>query len=139
MGFGRGRAKMGQGSRITARRVANNLDRRQVIEVLAATYHREKQWVADPETQIPPDDLERPDIAWFVVSLGEREAGALRVLYDPPYGQYAGYGLKLLDPSLRVEEFIRRNRIAEIGRFAVKQEYRSQFMIAATLMRATMQ
>jgi len=60
----------------------------------------------------------------------------LRVLYDPPYLQYAAYGLKLLDPSLRVEEFIRDNRIAEVGRFAVQPEFRGQFMVAAALMRS---
>jgi hypothetical protein len=70
------------------------------------------------------------------VTLDGRAAGALRVLYDPPYAQYLGYGLKMLDPTLREEEFIRSNRIAEVGRFAVKPEFRGRFMVAAALMRA---
>lgn len=123
-------------SHIRARRVIDEADRHQVVEVLAATYQREKNWVADPETQIPHDNLERDDVAWFVVAVEDRPAGALRVLYDPPYAQYAAYGLKLLDPALRVEEFLSNNRIAEVGRFAVKPEFRGQFMIAAALMRA---
>jgi hypothetical protein len=113
-------------SHVTARRVAHEGDRRRVVEVLAATYYCEKHWVTDPETQIPPGDLDRSDVAWFVVTLDGRAAGALRVLYDPPYAQYLGYGLKMLDPTLRVEEFIRPNRIAEVGRFAVKPEFRGR-------------
>lgn len=124
------------GGPVTARRVTQEKDRRRVIEVLAATYHCEKNWVTDPEAQMPPEDLDRSDIAWFLVTLEDRAAGALRVLYDPPYAQYKGYGLKILDPRLRVEEFIRCNRIAEVGRFAVKPEFRDRFMVAAALMRA---
>ena len=127
---------MGEDCCVAARRVASEADRRQVIEVLAATYFSEKQWVSNPETQIPHDDLERGDVAWFLVEDGGRAAGALRVLYDPSCAQYTNYGLKMLDPSLRVEEFIRGNRIAEVGRFAVKPEFRGRFMVAAALMRA---
>jgi hypothetical protein len=121
---------------ITARRVTDETDRRRVIEVLAATYQMEKEWVSNPAEQIPPDNLTRDDIAWFVLTLGDRPAGALRVLFDPSYAQYAAYGLTLIDPTLNVEEFLSRSRIAEVGRFAVKREYRGQFTIAATLMRA---
>ncbi|HUC09073.1 MAG TPA: hypothetical protein VL985_01460 [Stellaceae bacterium] len=71
--------------------------------------------MSDLEAQIPPRDLDRDDIAWFVVTIGDHAAGVLRVLYDPPYQQYLGYGLKILDPALQVEEFIRANRIAEVG------------------------
>ena len=123
-------------SRVTARRVAQESDRRRVVEVLAATYHREKNWVSDPEAQVPPEDLDHHDIAWFVVSLGDRAAGVLRVRYDPPYAQYLRYGLKLLDPRLQVQEFLRCNRIAEVGRFAVKPEFRNRFLVAVALMRA---
>jgi GNAT superfamily N-acetyltransferase len=124
---------------ITARRVTDEADRRRIIEVLAATYQEEKRWVSDPAEQIPPDHLARDDIAWFVVTLAGRPAGALRVLFDPSYAEYAAYGLTLLDPTLRVEEFLQRGRIAEVGRFAVKPEHRGQFMIAVALIRAATQ
>lgn len=71
-----------------------------------------------------------------MVTFEDRAAGALCVLYDPPYTQYLGYGLKLLDPTLRVEEMIQSDDIAEVGRFAVRPEFRRQFMVAAALMRA---
>jgi hypothetical protein len=122
--------------RLDVRRVLREEDRRRVVEVLAETYCREKQWVSDPEKQVSSGDLDRTDLAWYVVTLDDCAAGVLRVLYDPPFAQYLHYGLKMLDPALRVEEIIRSNRIAEVGRFAVKPEFRGQFMVAAPLMRA---
>jgi len=60
--------------RTTARRVVNETDRQAVIDVLRATYLREKRWVTAPESQIPPDDLERGDVSWFVVNVRTRPA-----------------------------------------------------------------
>lgn len=123
-------------SRFSVQRVADEAGRQQVIEVLRATYLREKRWVSDPETQIPPEDLQCDDISWFIVSRRSRPAGVLRVRYDPPVAAYAKYGFKLLDPNLPVESFLREHRIAEIGRFAVIPRYRRRFMVAAALIRA---
>jgi hypothetical protein len=116
--------------------VIDESGRRQVVEVLRATYQREKRWIRDPETQVPPSDLARDDIAWFIATIRERPAGVLRVHFAPPLAQYAAYGFKLIDPSLSVDEFITRHRVAEIGRFAVLPRYRRQFLLAAALMRA---
>jgi hypothetical protein len=125
--------------RLCVHRVIDERHRGAVIEVLRATYCQEKRWVADAESQIPPSDLNSAEISWFVVMMGDRPAGVLRVLYDPPLAQYARYGFKPLDPSLRVEEFLARNRIAEIGRFAVTPECRGQFLLAAALMQAAVE
>lgn len=122
--------------RTMARRVVTEADRQAVIDVLRATYLHEKRWVNAPESQIPPEDLERGDVTWFVVNVRSRPAGVLRVYYDPPLAAYAKYGFKLIDAALPVEEFLRSNRIAEIGRFAVIPRYRRRFMLAAALMRA---
>lgn len=119
-----------------AYRVVDAAGRRQAIDVLAATYCHEKAWATDPDALIPPDDLQSPHIAWFVAVVDGRPSGVLRILFAPPLGLYAEYGFKLLDTGINVEEFIRNNRIAEIGRFAVVPEFRSNFMVAATLMRA---
>jgi GNAT superfamily N-acetyltransferase len=121
---------------ITARRVTSEADRCRVIEVLAATYHLEKHWVSDPAQQIPPDNLTRDDVVWFIVTPGDCPAGALRVLFDPSYAQYAAYGPTFIDPMLGIEGLLQHGRIAEVGRFAVKPQYRGQFRIAAALMRA---
>jgi hypothetical protein len=123
---------------VHAQRVVDEAGRRAVVEVLRATYEREKRWVSDPESQVPPEDLARPDISWFLVTTRRRRpAGVLRVLYDPPLALYAKYGFKTIDPSLRVEDFVRQHRIAEIGRFAVMPRYRRRLMLAAALMRAS--
>ena len=53
---------MSRGSRVQASRVIDEAGRRQVVEVLRATYQREKRWVTDPEPQAPPSDLERDEI-----------------------------------------------------------------------------
>jgi len=119
-----------------ARRVVDEAGRRQALDVLRATYLGEKRWISDPEAQAPPADLARSDIAWFVASVHGRPAGVLRVLYDPPLAQYAKYRLKLVDPAVRVEDFIRQHRIAEIGRFAVMPRFRGRLTVAAALMRA---
>lgn len=121
--------------RVAALRVTDEAARRGVVDVLRTTYQHEKGWVADPETQIPAADLVRPDIGWFLATRSGRPAGCLRVFYDPPLSAYAAYGFKPLDANLKVEEFIRHNRLAEIGRFAVLPDSRGQVKIAAALMR----
>jgi len=127
---------MSRQERVRAERVATEATRRQATAVLRATYHGEKQWIADADSQLPPEDMARPDISWFLVSVRDWPAGVVRVHYDPPLAQYAKYRLELIDPNLSVEDFIRRNRIAEIGRFAVLPRYRRRLTVAAALMRA---
>jgi len=121
---------------VVALRVADEQGRRQLVKVLRRTYHQEKHWVRDPEAQVPPDDMHRQDISWFMVTLQGRPAGVLRLFYDPPLAQYAKYGFKILDSSVRVEDLVNRHCVAEIGRFAVIPELRGQFTVAAALMRA---
>lgn len=116
--------------------VSDEAGRQMAIEVLRATYHHEKRWIDDVESQIPAEDIANSNISWFVVTRRGRPAGVVRVLYDPPLAQYAKYGLKGVDPTLNVESFLRENRVAEIGRFAVTPRYRRSIMIAAALMRA---
>lgn len=129
--------------RVTAHRVIDEAGRLRVLEVLRATYQREKRWVIDPETQFPPEDLARDNVSWFVVDVRTRPigvrvrpAGVVRVLYDPPLGAYAAYGFAPIDPAIRIEEMIRDQRIAEIGRFAVVPRFRRRLVVAAALMRA---
>ena len=110
--------------RIAAERITAEGGRRAALEVLCATYQNEKGWINDPERQFTSADLERHEIAWFVVRFDGRPAGVLRTLFDPPLLQYAKYGLELLDGRIDVESFIAQHRIAEVGRFAVVAEHR---------------
>jgi Acetyltransferase (GNAT) family len=117
-------------------RVRGEAGRKAALEVLGATYRNEKGWVSDPAHQFPAGDLERPDTAWFVVHLNGRPVGVLRTLFEPPLLQYARYGLRLIDPRVDVEKFLRQHRIAEVGRFAVVPEHRGNMMLVAALMRS---
>jgi hypothetical protein len=122
-------------SRVIAERVADRCGRRAAVDVLRHTYQLEKQWIADPEQQFPPSDLNRPELSWFIASVDGEAAGVLRVLYDPPLALYAKYGFQPISDGIDVETFVRRNRIAEIGRFAVLPDQRGHMVLAAELMR----
>ena len=122
--------------RIAAERITDEAGRCAALQVLSATYQKEKGWIADPDHQFPASDVQRQDIAWFIARFDGCPAGVLRTLYDPPLLQYAKYRLKLIDTQLDVEAFLKRHRIAEVGRFAVLAEHRSNLLLAAALMRA---
>ncbi len=92
--------------------------------------------MSEPDSQFLPGDVGRGDTAWFVAEAGGHPVGVVRVLYDPPVALYASYGFRLIDPAIRVEDFIGRKGLAEVGRFAVLPDSRRQIMVAATLMRA---
>jgi hypothetical protein len=123
--------------RVTAVRITDEVGRSAALEVLGATYQREKRWVIDAEQQVPATDLARDDIAWFLVRREGRPVGVLRLLFDPPLLQYAQYSLTLLDPGIDVEDFVRHHRIAEVGRFAVVAEERGNLLLAALMRAAT--
>ncbi len=114
---------------LKVQRVRDEATRRAAIEVLRETYEREKSWVADGGKVFEDGDLSREDVSWFLVRKQDRPVGVLRVMYDPPIELYHQYGFKPVDGKLDVEEFVRNNRIAEIGRFAVVPEERRSFMV----------
>jgi hypothetical protein len=120
---------------ITARRVMTAAERERALAVLGATYRDEKRWVAEVGEQLPAEELARPDVSWFLAAAGEEPVGVLRVLYSPPLHLYREYGLELLDRGFDVEAFLRANRIAEIGRFAVAANERRSTGAALALIR----
>jgi hypothetical protein len=123
-------------NRVVSVRIRDESGRTAALDVLGATYRNEKGWVSDPRHQFPATDLERHDIAWYIVRLEGRPVGVLRTLFDPPLLQYARYGLRLIDPRIDVETFLRQHLIAEVGRFAVVLEHRGNMVLVAALMRA---
>jgi hypothetical protein len=121
---------------ITVERVTDDAGRLACIDVLRETYEKEKAWVTDGGMVFEDGDLEREDVSWFLVRKSEKPIGVLRVMFDPPLELYTEYELKPVDGDLDVEKFVRDNKIAEIGRFAVIPEERRNFVAAANLMRA---
>jgi hypothetical protein len=84
----------------------------------------------------PESDLRRGDVSWFIAIRRDEPMGVLRVLYDPPIEQYHKYGLTPIDGNLAVYDFIKTERIAEVGRFAVIPERRKGVGVVLSLMRA---
>ena len=123
-------------TRVQVERICDETGRAAALGVLSATYQSEKGWIIDPAQQLPATDLQRQDIAWFLVRLAGQPVGVLRTLYDPPILQYAKYGLKLIDKRIDIEAFLEQHRIAEVGRFAIVAGHRSNLLLAAALMRA---
>lgn len=125
---------MGLIERLRVLRVAGEGDRALAIEVMRATYKQEKNWITLDEKLFPDSELGTTSVSWFVVLDGDRPVGTLRVLYDLPLDLYQEYGFKMLG-GLNLDEFVRHNRIAEIGRFAVLPEYRRHMVVVGALMR----
>ena len=124
-------------SQITVVPVISECERQEALQVLRATYEREKRWVADGNQVFSPDDLDRFDVAWFLARRNREPVGVLRVLFNPPLEVYARYGFQPVPgTNFDVTEFVKRSRVAEIGRFAVLPERRKNHFIAASLMRA---
>lgn len=119
-----------------AKRVTTESDRQKALAVMRATYQREKGWVHDVEPMFPREDLARGDLSWFIATRRNQPMGVLRVLYDPPVDQYQKYGLTPIDGTLADYDFIKSERLAEVGRFAVIPERRKSVGVVLGLMRA---
>jgi hypothetical protein len=126
---------MSLAKQINVIRASNAEDRELAVQVLKSTYVNEKHWIQDEEKFFPLSDLEAKDISWFVASNATQPIGVLRVMYNPPLELYKEYGMQALESGLDVEAFVKNNRIAEIGRFAVVPEFRKFIVVAAALMR----
>jgi len=127
---------MGLRDELTVRRVEDEEARQFALEVLATVYLTEKGWVKDPEEIFPASDLGSESVSWFLAERNGKPVGTTRVLYEIPFELYEAYQFDLVDPRIDVEAFVRDNKIAEVGRFAVLPEYRTKILVAAILMRA---
>ncbi len=121
---------------LSVQRVEGAATRERSLAVLRDVYATEKAWVQKPEEVFPLADLDNSSLCWFLAEKGGRPVGVTRVLYELPRNLYQQYELKMVDPSLDIEAFLKRNKLAEVGRFAVIPEERQNIRIAAILMRA---
>lgn len=124
-------------SQTTATQATTPTDRERVLTVLNATYANEKRWVECAEELFPADDLHNEHITWILATVDNDPAGVLRVHFDPPLDQYREYNLDPMNgvADLDVDAFIRTNRIAQIGPFAVLPDYRRRIRVVFWLMR----
>lgn len=107
----------------------------QALEIFQQVYEQEKGWVGDRMQLFPVEDLNQERVDWLGVRAGDRLVGVVRVLYEIPFELYDTYGFKLTASGLDVARFVRNNRIAEVGRFAVLPSHRREIMAVAMLMR----
>ena len=127
---------MRKNSHIHAVRVEHEAQRQDALDVIQATYVREKQWVGTAEELFRADELTDPTLSWFLAYDGDKPAGMLRVNYAPSLDEYLEYGDVEIKIPVDVKSFIRTNLIADIGRFAVIPAYRRQIRVALALMSA---
>ena len=121
---------------IEVRLVKDEAGRQQALAVMRVIYRDEKNWVRDDEKLVALAEVSDPAISWFVCFVGGQPVGVVRILYSPPLELYRTYGFKLLQRGLDLDAFIRNSRVAEIGRFAVLPDQRSNVLVAVALMRA---
>ena len=117
-------------------RVEDDHGRDLALTVMRAIYRDEKQWIRQDEKLVSRADLSDSGVSWFVVCVEDRPVGVLRVLYEVPLDQYREYGFQMRARGFDLEGFLKNNRIAEIGRFAVLPEYRRNLLAVVALMRA---
>ena len=127
---------MSEESKIRAVKVTDEAGRQQALSVYKVIYCQEKNWVGDESKMFDAADLKDDNVSWFVALSGDRPVGVLRVLYALPMDLYKQYGFKMLEGSFDLDAFVRENKIAEIGRFAVLPEERRNIMVAGMLMKA---
>jgi hypothetical protein len=122
-------------SAVTARKVVGSADRAKALTVIEAVYRREKRWIADAAAEVPADAGSRADRSWFLVTVGGRPAGVIRLVYDPPLELPAELGVTL-EPGVDLAGLKRRGRFVDIGRFMIVPRYRRNIRVALRLMRA---
>lgn len=116
-------------------RITDETGRQKALGVMRSTYRDEKNWIASDDKLVSLEELQDPSVSWFVAEESGRPVGVLRVLYEPPLDLYAAYGFKLVVRDIDLDAFVRNNRIAEIGRFAVVPSERGNVLVSAALMR----
>jgi hypothetical protein len=120
---------------ITASKVISPADREKALAVVEAVYAREKKWIAEVASEVPPDAGRVPDRSWFLVTVDGKPAGVIRLVYDPPLELPAELDVTL-EPDVDIESLKRRGRFVDIGRFMIVPRYRRNIRVVLRLMRA---
>ena len=122
---------------VQAFKVLTPEDRAQALQVIETVYLQEKQWIRDPQSEIPADPAGCQEQSWFLVAADGAPAGVIRLVYDPPLEMPAEYGVTL-EPSVDLDALKRQGRFVDIGRFMIVPRYRRNIRVVMKLMRAAL-
>lgn len=122
-------------SAVTVCKVQCPETRERALRVIEEVYLQEKQWIRDAGAEISPEIATRTDQSWFVVSVGDEPAGAIRLVYDPPLDIPEELGVAF-EPGVDLEDLKRGGRFADIGRFMILPRHRRNIRVVLRLMRA---
>jgi hypothetical protein len=87
--------------------------------------------MSDAQLDMFPGDR---SVSWFLVRVHGEPAGVLRVVYDPPLEFPADYRVELR-PDVDWAAVTAVARVAEVGRFMIREAHRRNSRIAVELMR----
>jgi 1-acyl-sn-glycerol-3-phosphate acyltransferase len=117
---------------IEARKVEPDADFEDAKRVVQEVYVTEKGWMSDATLDAFPGGA---SISWFIVRVRGEPAGLLRVVYDPPLEFPPGYRVELRK-GVDWAALAAAARVAEVGRFMIREEHRRNPRVAIELMRA---
>jgi hypothetical protein len=120
---------------VTVSRIESAGDRAAALEVITRVFCVEKNWISSVQNQIPNELSGNQGVSWFLARINGREAGVLRLLYDPSFDIPEEYDVKFM-PGINVESLKTAGKYVEIGRFMILEEYRKNPRVALRLMRA---
>jgi 1-acyl-sn-glycerol-3-phosphate acyltransferase len=118
-------------SRIIASRVASGADLEDAKRVVDEVYVQEKGWMSNAQLDSFPGG---ESISWFLVRVHGEPAGLLRVVYDPPLQFPPEYRVELAK-GVDWAALAAVARVAEVGRFMIRAQFRRNSRIAVELMR----
>ncbi len=120
---------------IHAVKVKTAEDIRDSLKVVKEVYLKEKNWIFTLDDQIPSDLEKHNEISWFLVRIGNKPAGVLRLLYDPELEFPPEFKVELKN-NINFDDLKTGGKFVEIGRFMIIPAYRKYILIALRLMRA---
>ncbi len=122
-------------SEIATMKVIDPESRSLALQVIEGVYLKEKNWIRDPENEIPLNIAESTKYSWFLVMVNQKPAGVIRLAYDPSL--YFPPELEVtLNSDIDLGKMACEWKMVEIGRFMILPEYRKNIRVVLKLMRA---
>jgi hypothetical protein len=112
--------------------------RAQALKVIEAVYYQEKNWIAQPENEIPVNIAQSHQTSWFLALIDRQPAGVIRLAYDPALNYSPEMGVTLKQ-GVNLAQMASKCKLVDIGRFMIVPKYRKNIRIALKLMRVAIQ